>query len=291
MHAYCITNNSLFQKELYKAFIRFLTLTCPVQDSFLLAGENSETWNVHINHSWLYTMRLQLQYMSAGKCCSICLYIDTALWKSLLLLCYIFTTKKASNHMNRGLEDLGESLKLFHLFSKIMIVLIFAGLLIPWISWISRCSQRYFNKQFWKQTHPLFMLWLEEYQYPARLSCWIRKTLSSKRYLQSKHYFADSCKLKRTTVWQCVLDKPGLYATPIVCYVCGVHMQQTRKIISTKSSKLVIRGNLALYSMRGLLYPWKKPSSYSKTVLNSIFLRRIPYILHPQIRCSVHTWG
>ena len=145
---------------------------------------------------------------------------------------------------------------------------------------VLKCRHTHFSCSDWRNING---------QYPARLSCWIRKTLSSKRYLQSKHYFADSCKLKRTPVWQCVY-KPGLYATPIVCYVCGVHMQQTRKIISTKSSKLIIRGNLALYSMCGLLYPWKKPSSYSKTVLNSIFLRCVPYILHPQIRCSVHTY-
>jgi len=32
----------------------------------------------------------------------------------------------------------------------------------------------------------------------------------------SRHCFADSCELKQMAVWRCVLDKPGLYATPIV---------------------------------------------------------------------------
>ena len=40
------------------------------------------------------------------------------------------------------------------------------------------------------------------------LSCQICKELSPS--------FAYSCELKQMAVWWCVLDKPGLYATPIV---------------------------------------------------------------------------
>ena len=55
---------------------------------------------------------------------------------------------------------------------------------------------------------------------------------------------ATSSSGRLTTVRWSVLDKPGLYATPIVCYVCGVHMQQIRKIISMKSSKIAVRKKL-----------------------------------------------
>ena len=48
------------------------------------------------------------------------------------------------------------------------------------------------------------------------------KSFSPKRYLQSSHCFADSWELEWMTVWQCA---SGLYGTPIVCCVCGVHMQ------------------------------------------------------------------
>ena len=48
------------------------------------------------------------------------------------------------------------------------------------------------------------------------LCCQIRKGHSPKRYLQSRYCFAE---LERTTVWRRMLDKAGLYAMPIVCYV------------------------------------------------------------------------
>ena len=51
------------------------------------------------------------------------------------------------------------------------------------------------------------------------LSCWICKELSLKK---NSRCFADSYELERTT---------GLYAKPIVYYVCGVHMQQIHEIV------------------------------------------------------------
>ena len=63
------------------------------------------------------------------------------------------------------------------------------------------------------------------------LSCWVHEELSPRRYLQSRHWCADSCKLKQTTTgWQL-----ACHAHSILC------MQQIRKIISMKSSKIAIR--------------------------------------------------
>ena len=61
-----------------------------------------------------------------------------------------------------------------------------------------------------------------------------------KRYLRSRHCFADRCELKRIRWFgKCILDRMCLYATPILHYVaaCTWFRQQIRKIISTKSSK------------------------------------------------------
>lgn len=62
---------------------------------------------------------------------------------------------------------------------------------------------------------------------------------SPRIYLWSRHCFANSCKLVRRTVWQCVLD---LYAMRIVYYVLGICVQQICKIIiQNESSNIVIR--------------------------------------------------
>ena len=79
------------------------------------------------------------------------------------------------------------------------------------------------------------------------LCCRFHKGHSPKRYLRSRHYFAESCKLKCGPRFrQCILDRTWLYATPILHYVavCAWFRQRLRKIISTKSSKTTIRQNL-----------------------------------------------
>ena len=79
------------------------------------------------------------------------------------------------------------------------------------------------------------------------LCCQIRKGHYPKRYLQSRHCFADSCKLERgRRCGQCVLDRTCLYATPILHYIaaCAWFRQRIREIISTKCSKTAIRENL-----------------------------------------------
>ena len=60
------------------------------------------------------------------------------------------------------------------------------------------------------------------------ISCPICKELSSKRYLWSRHCFADGCKLERMRVWQCVLA-----CSSTLC------VQQIHGINSTKLSKTV----------------------------------------------------
>ena len=82
--------------------------------------------------------------------------------------------------------------------------------------------------------------------------CRIHKGRSPKRYLRSRHCFADSCKLERgqrcDSAYQ--LDRTCLYATPILHYVCGVRMVQTvnlrnysiaRKFYGVKFSQKLIR--------------------------------------------------
>ena len=50
--------------------------------------------------------------------------------------------------------------------------------------------------------------------------------------------FADSCELERTCL-TVLLDKPGLYAMPIVYYVCGRRMWRNCKSILTKFRGLI----------------------------------------------------
>ena len=44
------------------------------------------------------------------------------------------------------------------------------------------------------------------------------KELSPRRHPQSRHCFADSCELEWTTVWRCMLDKPG----SLVCHAHSI---------------------------------------------------------------------
>ena len=81
------------------------------------------------------------------------------------------------------------------------------------------------------------------------LSCQIQKGHSQKKIPSKyRHCFADRCKLKRGQ--QCdsaCLIELSLYATPILHYVCSMHMvfgQKNCGIISVKSLKTTIRENL-----------------------------------------------
>ena len=59
---------------------------------------------------------------------------------------------------------------------------------------------------------------------------------------------------------QCVLgNRPGLYATPIAYYVCGVRGQRIHENISTKSSKIAIRENLDPRKFSAIRYPFVLP--------------------------------
>ena len=67
-------------------------------------------------------------------------------------------------------------------------------------------------------TCEVFMLWLQEGQWTTswgRAAEW-QKGCSPKRYLQTRHWFADRCKLEQTTVWQYVIDR-----TRIACHVAS----------------------------------------------------------------------
>ena len=80
-----------------------------------------------------------------------------------------------------------------------------------------------FQQNFWHVTHCSHALTaVASMDNIPGLSYRICKELSPRRYLWSRHCFADSCDLKQGTVWRCVLDKLGLYATPIVftCVAC-----------------------------------------------------------------------
>ena len=74
------------------------------------------------------------------------------------------------------------------------------------------------------------------------LRCCIRKGRSPKRYLRSRHCFADRCESKcRRQCGKCVLDRTCLYATPILHYVACPWFRQH---ILAKSSKTAICENL-----------------------------------------------
>lgn len=108
--------------------------------------------------------------------------------------------------------------------------------------------------------HTFFTLWLQ---------CHWWNPL--KRYLQSSHCFADSCELKWTTVWLFMLDKPGMFATPIVHYICGVFVPQIRTNYFNDFFKLTICKNLDPLALYGLtiVVTWRGPE-YRKSLLEEI---------------------
>ena len=81
------------------------------------------------------------------------------------------------------------------------------------------------------------------------LGCQMHKGWSIKRYFQSRHCFADSCELKWTIVWRCVVDRTWLVCHAhttlhAMCAACTWFRQWIREIISTKSLQLAICENL-----------------------------------------------
>ena len=95
--------------------------------------------------------------------------------------------------------------------------------LILGILQVFSCLQNYLNKNFGYVNQ---FLSLTARASMDNISCPICNELSSKRYLQSRHCFADSCELERMRVWQCVLA-----CNSALC------VQPIREINSTKSSK------------------------------------------------------
>ena len=83
-----------------------------------------------------------------------------------------------------------------------------------------------------------------------RLSCRIPKEFSPRIFLQSRHCFE-----LRAQADNSVTVHVRSISTPIVYYVCGMHMQGICEIISTNFSKVAICENLtlkdfALYSIQ-----------------------------------------
>ena len=58
------------------------------------------------------------------------------------------------------------------------------------------------------------------------LTCQICKEHSPKRWFWSRHCFADSCKLKWTTVWLCVLDRTRLVCHTHTTYITCMWFRQ-----------------------------------------------------------------
>ena len=95
------------------------------------------------------------------------------------------------------------------------IVLNFHGLLILWTLQIFNSSQKHYKKIFWHGSHSFHALTPSvNGQHPRAKLPNLQGTLY--KYLLSRHYFTDSCELEQMMIRRCMLDKPGLYAMPIV---------------------------------------------------------------------------
>ena len=115
------------------------------------------------------------------------------------------------------------------------------------------------------------------------LSWQICKELSPKRYLQSRHYFADSCELEQTTMWDTWQS-----TMPIVNSVCGVCVLQIYKNISIKSSKISICKNLDLRKFSAIQYIFDVLNSHDWPLSSIAFSCSIADIRE---RCYLHTFN
>ena len=91
-----------------------------------------------------------------------------------------------------------------------------------WVfNFINFANFQLFKKFFWQTfltRHTVFTLWL---------------------WHQSKHCFADVGKPEWMIEWRCALDKPGLYAMPIVLYVCSMSYGEFTELFQWSLQKSV----------------------------------------------------